>query len=126
MFDTNIVSYIIRGDDITQAKLKRFNLAMVVISAITEAELRFGVAKKGNPQNLVGRVNTLLDRMTIMPWDSTAATQYAALRALNQRRGINLSAVDMLIAAHAAAIDAPLVTNDQAFQKLQGIDVLAW
>lgn len=126
MFDTNIVSYIVNGDDLTKEKLKAFDLNSVFISAITEAELRFGIAKKGQPKALKHRVDTLLNVLEILPWGFEVAAAFASLRTSNQKNGINLSAMDMLIAAHAASEKLTLVTNDKAFSKLAELDVLNW
>ena len=53
-----------------------------------------------------------------LPWDSTAANVYGDLRARLAENGQLLGSVDLLIAAHAIALDAVVVTHDQAFRRL--------
>lgn len=128
LLDTNIASHVIRGD-IPQVREKLVSIPMehVLISAITEAELRYGVARRGHPKLLSQAVGLFLERVEILDWSSAVAKVYGALRARCEASGINLSGIDMMIAAHAKAIDATLVSRDKAFQQ-QGlqIDVQDW
>lgn len=59
--------------------------------------------------------------MTILPWDSQAARSYGTMRAAMTAKGKTLSAMDLLIAAHAASVGAVLVTGDQAFQQSEDL-----
>ena len=58
--------------------------------------------------------------MVILPWNSVAASTYAQLRATNEALGVTIGNLDLLIAAHALAEGAVLVTNDRAFSQLTG------
>ncbi|MCL2423270.1 MAG: PIN domain-containing protein, partial [Micrococcales bacterium] len=82
---------------------------------VTKAELLYGVARKGNPPGLARLVDEFLRRVRVLPWDDDAATSYAHLAASWAAKGITLAALDMMIAAHAVATDALLVTHDAAF-----------
>ncbi len=88
------------------------------MSAITQAELLRGVAKKPEATQLSVAVNEFLIRVDILPWGSEAVTAYAQLRTNCKREELSVGAMDMLIAAHAVASDAILVTNDQAFYRV--------
>ncbi|WP_419664231.1 PIN domain-containing protein [Desulfosarcina variabilis] len=55
----------------------------------------------------------------MLPWDSNAAKVYARLRASCERDAAPLGTMDMLIAAHSAAVGAVLVTNDKAFRIIK-------
>jgi tRNA(fMet)-specific endonuclease VapC len=57
-----------------------------------------------------------LERVETLPWSSDVAIIYADLRAKTERAGSPLAALDMMIAAHAKAADAVLVTRDKAFK----------
>lgn len=119
MLDTNICSFIIRGAAPTlRQKLMSVPLAAQAISAITEAELLFGVARQPRATKLKNVVDAFLLRVTILPWTSAAARSYADLRAALEADGRSLANMDMLIAAHARAVGAVLVTNDQALSQL--------
>jgi tRNA(fMet)-specific endonuclease VapC len=56
-------------------------MAELGISSVTEAELRFGVVRKAGATRLQIAVEEFLVRMEIVPWDSSAAQQYATMRA---------------------------------------------
>ena len=120
LLDTNTASYVIRDNPPkARERLAKTPLHLVCISAITEAELRFGAASKPEATALSRRIGEFLDGIEIIPWDSPAAADYAELRARCQKDGTPLKALDMLIAAHAISLGATLVTSDQAFYQLR-------
>jgi tRNA(fMet)-specific endonuclease VapC len=90
----------------------------ISVSAVTDAELRYGVAKRGYPQKLANLVNEFLIRVNVLPWTQAVAHVYADLRAACEAAGASLGPLDMMIAAHAKAVAATLVTNDQAFCRI--------
>jgi tRNA(fMet)-specific endonuclease VapC len=119
MLDTNIVSHIIRGDcPEILARLTSVSMEDLVISAVTEGELRYGLAKRGHPQNLSERVRQFLLRVDVLPWDRDAALSYGELRASCEEVGVSLSPLDTMIAAHARAGDHILITRDKAFARI--------
>ncbi len=70
-------------------------------------------------------VEALMDTVTIVAWDSEAARAYGRLRAALSVAGKSLSAMDMLIAAHAVATEAILVTSDAAFLQVEALRPVA-
>ncbi|NOR26113.1 MAG: PIN domain-containing protein [Desulforhopalus sp.] len=119
ILDTNTASYIIKGDPAAVRKhLRNVPMATVCISAITEAELLRGVAKKPEAKRLPIAVKEFLLRVEILPWDSDAADAYAKLRTACEKEGKPLGTMDMLIAAHSVAVGAVLITNDKAFYNV--------
>jgi tRNA(fMet)-specific endonuclease VapC len=119
MLDTNISSFIIRGaSEPLKDRLEKTPLSRLAISVLTEAELRFGVAKAPQAKNLGRLVENFLSHVTILPWASDAAMEYARLRYDLSANGLSLTNMDMLIAAHARAAGATLVTNDAALLRL--------
>lgn len=119
MLDTNTASYIIKGDPaVVRKHLRNVPMATVCISAITEAELLRGVAKKPEAKRLPIAVKEFLLRVEILPWDSDAADAYAKLRIACEKEGKPLGTMDMLIAAHSVAVGAVLITNDKAFYNV--------
>jgi tRNA(fMet)-specific endonuclease VapC len=119
MLDTNTVSYIIKGEPASiQQHLVNVPMASLCISAITEAELRRGLAKKPEAKQLALLVKEFLLRVEILPWDSDAANTYAHLRTVCEKEGKSLGTMDMLIAAHSIAVDAALISNDKAFYRV--------
>ncbi len=119
MLDTNTASYIIKGDPaVVRKHLRNVPMATVCISAITEAELLRGVAKKPEAKRLPIAVKEFLLRVEILPWDSDSADAYAKLRTACEKEGKPLGTMDMLIAAHSVAVGAVLITNDKAFYNV--------
>ena len=120
MLDTNTASYIIKGEPaVIRERLRNVPMAKVCVSAITEAELLRGVAKKPEAKHLPVVVKEFLLRVEILPWDSDAANAYAQLRTACENEGKPLGNMDMLIAAHSVAVGAVLITNDKAFYNVE-------
>ncbi|MGI9169772.1 MAG: type II toxin-antitoxin system VapC family toxin [Caulobacteraceae bacterium] len=127
MLDTNTVSHILKGRPaVVRERLAATPMAEVCVSAITEGELRFGVAKRPDAANLGRAVAEFLLRVDILAWDSAAAERYGALRARLERVGKPLGNLDTLIAAHALTAGARLVTSDGAFKRVEGLTVVNW
>ena len=130
LLDTNTVSYI--AIDRSPAARRALNQAMmdhpIAISAITEGEVLFGLAKNPGAKaaRLRASVELLFPTLRILPWDSAAARAYGALRAQLFAAGKPLSVMDTLIAAHAIAADAVLVTHDQAFRQVKSLRCVDW
>jgi tRNA(fMet)-specific endonuclease VapC len=120
LLDTNTVSYIAKG--ISQAARTRLTQLgagdVVSISSITEAELRYGMARRPAAHALHAAIHTFLLKVKILPWRSEEAEAYGAMRAALEAAGKTIAAMDLLIAAHAASVNAVLVTNDKAFENL--------
>ena len=120
MLDTNTASYIIKGEPaVIRERLRKVPMANICVSAITEAELLRGVAKKPEAKRLPVVVKEFLLRVEILPWDSDAADAYAQLRTACENESKPLGNMDMLIAAHSVAVGAVLITNDKAFYNVK-------
>jgi tRNA(fMet)-specific endonuclease VapC len=128
LLDTNIVSHVIRGDEPrVRQRLAALPMGSAVISAVTEAELHYGLARRGHPAGLSQRVQAFLVRVDVLPWDSAAASAYGGLRAACEAAGVPLAPLDLMIAAHARAVEATLVTRDRAFLRVpEGLRVETW
>jgi tRNA(fMet)-specific endonuclease VapC len=127
LLDTNIASYVIKGNiPRVRQRLLRFPIASVAISVVTEAELRFGVARKPEATRLKIAVEEFLLHVSALPWDSEAAKQYADVRSTLERFGESMGNLDMMIAAHALAARSVLVTNDRVFRRLKHLKVEDW
>jgi tRNA(fMet)-specific endonuclease VapC len=123
LLDTNTAAYIING----RSQAARRKLAAiddhdrVAISVITEAEIRYGLAKKPEATRWRMGMEEFLASVTILPWDSEAARVYGTMRAAMAAQGKTLTTMDLLIASHAAALGAVLVTSDKAFHQAEGL-----
>lgn len=88
LLDTNTCSYIIKGNrPRARERLLGVPMAEVGISSVTEAELRFGVARLPDARRLGMAVEEFLLRLEILPWDSEAAKRYAEIRAVLESAG---------------------------------------
>ncbi|MGA3132313.1 MAG: type II toxin-antitoxin system VapC family toxin [Terracidiphilus sp.] len=127
MLDTNTVSYILKGKS-PAARVRLASLGpdkVACISIVTEFELEFGLAKNPNAQNLRRAVKWFLARIQVLPLGSVEARAYGQLRAKQEAAGRPLESplanMDMLIAAHAIAVGAVLVTADNVFDSVVGL-----
>jgi tRNA(fMet)-specific endonuclease VapC len=91
-------------------------MAQLAISAVSEADLHCGVARRRDVSQLGTIVKEFLLRPTILSWDSQEAQEYGQLCAT--REGQPMGNVDMMVGAQALALDLILVTNDHAFKKI--------
>lgn len=116
LLDTHIASHVIRGDrlDISR-RLALLPMEEIAISAVTEGELLYGLAKRSHPPVLTERVRQFLLRVDVLAWDRDVARAYADLRASCETKGVSLAPLDMMIAGHAIAASAVLVTKDKPF-----------
>ena len=128
LLDTGTCSYAIRNASTRlDARLAIASPDALAISAVTRAELMFGLEKRGNPRELTRLVHGFLDRVAVMPWDAQAADHFAKLRALLERGGTPIGIFDTMIAGHAVALKATLVTNNQKhFQKVKALKFENW
>jgi len=127
LLDTNIASHAIKGN-IPEVRRRIVEVPMIhlAISAVTEGELRYGVARRPDATRLQTIVNEFLLTMTILPWNSDAARHYGQIRATLEREGQPMGNLDMMIGAHAIALGSVLVTNDQAFKRIKQLKVEDW
>lgn len=123
LLDTNIISHIMQGRDaLLLARLATLSMGQAVLSSVTLAELEYGLHRKGQPLRLRNALAQVLLRMDVLPWDEDAATCYGEFCATLEAQGINLSDFDMMIAAHAVAVNATLVSRDKAFLQAASAD----
>jgi tRNA(fMet)-specific endonuclease VapC len=114
MLDTNICIYLMKHHPpAVSAQFAQCYVGEVVISAITLAELEFGVACSGeNAAQNRSALAQLLEDIAVSPFDISAASRYGPIRFATRDR--KRDALDKLIAAHAVALDVVLVTNNEA------------
>ena len=95
-------------------------------SIIVAAELRYGVAKRRS-QRLSTQVERILQRLDVLPLEAPSDTRYGNLRAQLEQEGRLIGPNDLLIAAHALALDLILVTdNEGEFLRIPGLRIENW
>jgi tRNA(fMet)-specific endonuclease VapC len=126
MLDMNIVSDLIRNPAGQAAQRARAAGDAVCVSVIVAAELRYGCAKKASPA-LRRRVEQFLSEVPVLAFDVPADEAYGALRAELEAAGRPIGSNDLLIAAHAQALGATVVTaNVGEFQRVRGLGLENW
>jgi len=127
MLDTNIVSDLIRNPQGKVAKqVAELGEDNICTSIIVAAELRYGCAKSGSKQ-LLKAVEDLLNEINVLPFEVPADTEYGGIRAKLEAAGKPIGGNDLLIAAHAYATGATIVTaNTAEFKRIFGLNVENW
>ena len=124
MLDTNAVSALVKNRASTLSAILEDR--PFCISVITEAELRFGLARRVVNADLRRIVENFLVAVDIRSWTSVHAQRYGLLRAELGTLGKSLAPVDLLIATHALAEGCALISADRAFAQVPGLRVLDW
>jgi tRNA(fMet)-specific endonuclease VapC len=127
LLDTNILSDLLRNPGGRVARrLAVVGEAAICTSIVVACELRYGAAKKGSPQ-LSARVESLLASLEILPLDQPSDPHYAEIRLHLDRMGKPIGPNDLLIAAHALALDLTLVTNNvDEFSRVPRLPLENW
>jgi tRNA(fMet)-specific endonuclease VapC len=128
MLDTDICIYTIRRKPISVLKrLEMLQPGMVVISAITFAELINGAKKSRYVEENLRRLNSLSELIEVLPFDKDAAMAYGDVRSGLEKRGLIIGGNDLLIAAHALSLNLTLVTNNEReFSRVNGLRIENW
>lgn len=113
MLDTDMASYVVKGHSATlETKFASLPADQVCISAVTRAELLYGLKRLAPEHRINLVVHQFLRLMPVFAWDSDAADYYADIRHQLVSEGQPIGELDMMIAAHALAAGATLVTNN--------------
>ena len=126
LLDTNMCIYLMKHqpEEVSRRFAQCF-VGDVVMSAITYAELEYGVAVSADPDRERANLASLIEDIPVMPFDSAAALAYGPIR-LAARDSKN-DHLDKLIAAHAVALGVTVVThNEKDFAKYPGVSIENW
>jgi tRNA(fMet)-specific endonuclease VapC len=129
LLDTNIVSYFVRG--VSAGLVQRMQVGLeaqdIAISAVTRAELRYGVELMEKFDKRRRRVDLVLKELPALPWSVGAADEFGRLKASLRRSGTPVGDFDTQIAAHALTENLILVThNTRHFEKVPGLTLEDW
>jgi tRNA(fMet)-specific endonuclease VapC len=127
LLDTNILSDLVRHprgrifDRIKEVKEQN-----ICTSIVVAAELRYGAAKKASLR-LTTQLEAILQAIDVLAFEQPADTVYGELRTRLERTGQSIGANDLLIAAHALALDCTMVTdNAREFSRVKDLRVENW
>ncbi len=125
LLDTDTVSHALRGN-LLDDRLEHLEVGQWCISAVTRAELRYGVARRPEATRLAELVEAFLGVARCAPWGASAADRHGELRARLGGGGA-IGAYDEMIAAHALDLDAILVSgNVRHFRRVPGLRLEDW
>lgn len=127
LLDTNILSDLVkRPQGAVAARIAAVGGEQVCTSLIVAAELRYGAAKRGS-EKLTNQLEAILATLSVLPLEVPTDRHYGQLRTALERQGKLIGPNDLLIAAHALAIEAILVTdNTREFERVQGLVIENW
>ena len=128
LLDTNICIYIIKKNPFAVLKkLQTKKISEVAISAVTFAELQFGVEKSLYKEKNQFALNQFLAPLEVLHFEEKAAQYFGKIRADLEKRGKPIGVFDMMIAAHALSLEAILVTNNEKeFSRVQDLKIENW
>jgi len=127
LVDTNICIYALKQNPVVLKRLLAQPRMDVVLSVITEAELRTGAAKSRSPVRTLRLLENFLQPMTVLEFTSEDASAYAHVRAKLEQAGTPIGPLDTLIAAQAVARKLTLVSNNEReFGRIPGLRLDNW
>lgn len=126
MLDTNMCIYLMKNQPEQVAKhFDKCYVGDVVMSAITFAELEYGIKASENPERESRNLKALVDDIPVVPFDTAAGSAYGTLRYAT--REIKKDHLDKLVAAHAISLKVVLVTNNEKdFKRYPGMKLENW
>jgi len=126
MLNTNTVRHLLKGHDTVAGRIQTVPIAALCLSAITAGEIRDGLAKRPDATRFHPAVAELRKRVDVLPWDEAVAATHGDPRAHLARQGQTIAPLDLCIPAHARHLDAVLVTNDHALQRIDDVTAADW
>lgn len=126
MLDTDSVSHAIRGLGEVGARIVERKPSELCVSAITLAELRYGVERRKS-RKLDEAVSAFVSDLAVVPFDDACAVTFGRIAARLAEAGAPIGESDTLIAAHAVALGVTLVTNNERhFKRVAGLKIVSW
>jgi tRNA(fMet)-specific endonuclease VapC len=127
MLDTDTCIALIKKNPHTLKKLRGKSIGQVGVSSITLGELAFGANESARAPEAHSALSEFLLALEVAAFDEQAAMCYGAVRASLARRGKLIGPLDTLIAGHAVALDAVLVThNTREFARVESLRLEDW
>ena len=124
MLDTNTCIYAMKR---TRGFHARLPLHDCGISIIVLGELELGAWRSDRMKQSFAAVRDLVASVRVVDLDADVARRYGQLRAHLLSIGRPIGPNDLWIAAHALALDLPLVTHNLSeFRRVPGLEAETW
>ena len=126
LLDTNICAYFFNGQFSLIEKIREIGFENCVVSEITIAELKYGIAKSTKKKKNQLALDTFQAKIEVLPI-FPALDIYATEKARLKTKGKMLDDFDLLIGSTAIFNNLTLVTkNISDFNRLDGIVIEDW
>src|SRR5256885_11122160 len=127
LLDTDTCIYALKQNENVLQQLLSTPREDVLVSVITEAELRTGAAKSSSPVKTLHLIENFLRPLTLIDFTSEDAIAHVSVRAKLERAGTPIGPLDTLIASQAVARELTLVSNNEReFRRITGLTVENW
>ena len=127
LLDTNTLIAMTKEHPGVLERLTNIPASAILLSSVVVAEIEYGIAKSTRQEHNRRVFDKLLDGFQVVPFDAIAARLYGPIRARLERQGRLIGPYDLMIAAHARALDAVLVTDNVGeFTRVDDLAVENW
>lgn len=127
LLDTNILIALSKERPGVSERLAGIPASDVLLSSVVVAEIEYGIAKSARREHNRRVFDALLEGFRVVPFDHAAAREYGPIRADLERQGRVIGPYDLMIAAHALALGALLVTDNAGeFARVVGLRMENW
>lgn len=128
MLDTNTIVYAKNArPGVVLKRFRQYDPGDLCISAITMAELEYGVQNSSRPDRNRLALLVFLSNIDVIPFGAEAARAYGRIRYDLKEKGNLIGGNDLLIAAHARSLGYTLITNNtREFNRVEGLLVDHW
>lgn len=128
MLDTNILIYIIKHKpESVITHFMKYKPQQIGVSSIVYAEIMYGVYNSGQLERNLAAFHALVDNLSLIDFDSKAASLYGQHKARLRKVGQLISDNDLLIGCHALALGVPLISNNiLEYQRIDGLKLENW
>ncbi len=130
LLDTNICIYLLNrklGYERILSHVDGRDYGEIAISAITLAEIEYGIAKSLKKPSNKAKLEYFLYQFECLPFDNLATSSYGSIRVALESKGTPIGPLDTLIAAHAYSLEATIITNNvKEFKRVANLKIENW
>lgn len=108
-------------------QFNKYQIGDIGISAVTLAELRYGVSKSQHQAKNHAALEEFILPLELAAFDEEATAAYGVVRAALEKQGTPIGPLDTMIAAHALSLGVTLVTNNtREFERVAKLKIVDW
>ena len=130
LFDTDTLSNLLKKSpsSVLLSRMVTIRRKDQFTTTITVGEMVYGAYKSDRPYYFLEKLDRLLlPKLTVLPFDESAARAYGRLRASLEKAGTPMAEPDLRIASICLVRDLTLITgNVSHFSKVLGLRVENW